>query len=49
MIDDTPEDMKGWSATPYAHRLFDTVEDANKLYRTDADLLHHFVAQLLYL
>ena len=29
--------------------MFDTAEDATKLYQTYADLLHHFVAQLLHL
>ena len=41
--------MKGESATLEAHTFFDTVEDATKLTQTDADLLNHFVAQILYL
>ena len=49
MIDDIPEDMKGESATPDIHHLFDIAEDATKLYQTDADLFHHFVEQLIYL
>ena len=32
-----------------AHPIFYIAEDAIKLSRTDADLFHHFVAQLLYL
>ena len=49
MLDDIPEDMKGESATTAAHQLFDIAEDATKLSQADAYLLHHFVAQLLYL
>ena len=41
--------MKGESATPAAHQLFDIAEDATKLSQADADLFHHFVAQLIYL
>ena len=41
--------MKGESATPAAHHLFDITEDATKISKSDADLFHHFVAQLLYL
>ena len=49
MIENIPEDMKGKSDTPAAHHLFDISEDATKLPQSDADLFHHFVAQLLYL
>ena len=49
MFDDIPEDMKGESATPATHHLFEIAEDATKLSQADADLFHHFVAQLLYL
>ena len=49
MLDDIPEDMKGESEKSPAHHIFDTAEDATKLYLTDADHLHHFVAQLLYM
>ena len=49
MLGDIPEDMKGESATPAAHHLFDIAEDATKLSQADADLFHHFVAQLLYI
>ena len=41
--------MKGESATPAAHHLFDIAEDATKLLQADADILHQSVAQLLYL
>ena len=41
--------MKGESATPAAHNIFDIAEDATKLSQANADLFHHFVAQLLYL
>ena len=49
ILDNIPEDMKGESATPAAHHLFDIAEDATKLSQADADIFHHFVAQLLYL
>ena len=49
MLGDIPEDMKGESATPAAHHLFDIEEDAKKIYQADADIFHHFVAQLLYI
>ena len=49
MLGDIPEDMKGESATPAAHHIFDIAEDSTKLSQADADLFHHFVAQLLYL
>ena len=49
MLDGIPEEMKGGSPIPAAHHLFDIAEDATKLYQSDADILHHFVAQLLYL
>ena len=49
MLDDIPEDMKGKSATPAAHHLFDILQDETKLSQADTDLFHHFVAQLLYL
>ena len=49
MLDDIPEDMKGGSATPAAHHLFDIAEDATKISQADTDLFHHFLAQLLYL
>ena len=41
--------MRVGSVTPTARHLFDTAEDATKISQTDADLFHHFVAQLLYL
>ena len=46
MLDDITEYIKGKSATPAAHHLFDIAEDATKLSQADADLFHHFVAQL---
>ena len=49
MLDDIPEYMKGESATPATHHLFDISEYATKLSQAKADLFHHFVAQLLYL
>ena len=48
-LDDIPDDMKVESATPAAHHLFDIAEDATKLSQANADLFHHFGAQLLYL
>ena len=47
VIDNTPEDTKWESETPAAQHLFVTTEYANKLYQTNAELSHHFVAQLL--
>ena len=41
--------MKGESDTPAAHHLFDIAEDKTKIPQADADLFHHFVAQLIYL
>ena len=49
IIDNITEDMEGKSATPDSHHLFDIAEDATKLSQADAYLMHHFVAQLLYL
>ena len=49
ILDDISEDMKGESDTPAAHHLFEISEDATELSQSDADLFHHFVAQLLYL
>ena len=49
MLDNILEDMKGESATPDAHHLFDISEDATKLSWTDTDFFHNFVAQLLHL
>ena len=49
ILDDITEYMKGESDTPAAHHLFDIAEDATKLSQSDADLLHHFVAQLIYI
>ena len=49
MLDNIPEDMKGESATPAAHHLFDIAEYATKIYQADAYLFHHFVEKLLYL
>ena len=48
ILDDIPEDIKGESATPDAHHIFDIAEDATKLSQAGADIFHHFVAQLLY-
>ena len=39
----------GGSETPAAHHLFDIFEDATKISQTDADLFHHFLAEILYL
>ena len=49
MIDNIPSDIKGESATPSAHHIFDIAEYATKLSPADTDLFHRFVAQLLYL
>ena len=48
MVYAVPEYMKGGSATPASHHLFDIAEDA-KLSQTNSDPFHHFLAQLLYL
>ena len=49
IIDNIPEDMKGESATPTAHHLFDISEYATKISQSNTDLFHHFVSQLLHL
>ena len=49
MIFGVPKDMREESATPSAHHIFDIAETATKISRTDADIFHSFVAQLLYL
>ena len=49
ILDGIPEEMKGGSAIPYAHHLFNIAEYATKLSQVDSDLFRHFVAQLLYL
>ena len=49
ILDNIPEYMKGGSSTPAAHHLFDIAEDITKLSQANADLFHHFVAQLLYI
>ena len=49
ILEDTPEYIKGEPVTPATHHLFDTAEDETKLSQTDADLLHHFLEQLIYL
>ena len=49
ILDDIPEYIKGESATTAAHHIFDIAKDATKLSQANADLFHHFVAQLLYL
>ena len=48
MLEDITEYIKGKSATPAAHHLFDISEDATQLSQTDADIFHHFVAKILY-
>ena len=40
---------RGESARPVAHLHFDISEDAKKISQANADLFHHFVAQLIYL
>ena len=42
MLDNITEDMKGESAKPAAHNLFDFAEDATKLSQADAYLFQHF-------
>ena len=49
MLYDTPEDMKGESATPFAHHFLYLAEDATTLSQTGAESFHHFLAQILYL
>ena len=41
--------MKGESVTPAVHYLFDIAEDVTKLSQPDADIFHHFLAQLIYI
>ena len=49
MLDNIPEDRKGELVRPTAHHLFEIAEDSTALSQSNADLFHHFVAQLLYL
>ena len=49
MLYNIPEDMKGESATPATHHLYDISEDTTKLSQAYADLFHHVAAQLVYL
>ena len=49
IIDDTLEGMKRELETLATNQLFDVAEDATKLCRVDTELIHRFVAQLLYL
>ena len=49
ILDEIPEYMKGRLEKPAMYHLFDIVEDPTKISRTNADIFHHFVAQLLYL
>ena len=48
MIDEMPGAVKGESATPAAHNLFEIAEDTTRLYQTDTEFFHYFVVQLLY-
>ena len=41
--------MKSQKRTPVLHYLFNIAQDVTKLYRTDSDCFHSFLAQLLYL
>ena len=49
MLVNIPEDMKKKSDTPAGHHLFDTYENTFKLTKSDTELFHHVVAQILYL
>ena len=49
MLDVIPEDMRGEVATLSTHHIFYIPEDMTKLPQTNADLLYHFVVQILYL
>ena len=49
ILDNIPEDVKGVSSTLDVHHLFDIAEDATKLSQSNAELFHHFVAQLPFL
>ena len=49
MLEGIPEYMKGKSATPAVHHLFDTAEDVTKLSLTNSEILHHLMAHLLYI
>ena len=48
IIDGIPEYIRGKYVTTTAHHMFDIEEDETKLYQTDAELFHHFLAQTLY-
>ena len=49
MLENISEDMKGGSSTPAGNNLLETAEYVIKLSKSDADIFHHLVAQLLYL
>ena len=49
MLANISEDITGESATLAAHHLFDVYEHTRKLSQTASEILHPFVAQLLYL
>ena len=49
MPENIPEEIKGESATPSGHHIFNTSEDLIKLFKSNEDIFHHIVAQLLYL
>ena len=41
--------MKSQKRTPVLHHLFNIAQDVTKLYWTDSDCFHSFLAQLFYL
>jgi hypothetical protein len=49
MLDESPIDMAGKSATPAASHLFQVNKDAKKLDEDNGQLFHHNVAKLLFL
>ena len=49
MLNDILEYIKGESATPTTHQLFNIAEYETKLFITNVDLFRQFVEQLLYL
>ena len=49
LLHDLPEDLNGPATTPSTAHLFDTHADAVKLSDQDQDLLHTWVAKLLFL
>ena len=49
ILDEAPDDMKGFAVTPAASNLFTVRENAGKLDNAQSDEYHRLTAKLLYL